>query len=66
VVEGGMEGNFDEKREIIEGIGKDSRQLTAGSRQRDNAHCAFINYHLAFYSNDSNSVICDSSMINAN
>ncbi len=32
---------------------------------RNNAHCAFINYHLAFYLNFSISVICEFSMINA-
>jgi pantothenate kinase-related protein Tda10 len=41
-------------------------QIAAGSWQRDNAHCAFINYHLAFYSNVSNSVIYELPMINAN
>jgi len=38
----------------------------AGRRRRDNAHCAFINYHLAFYLNVSISVTCEFSMINAN
>ncbi len=37
----------------------------AGRRRRDNAHCAVINYHLAFYLNVSISVICEFSMINA-
>jgi hypothetical protein len=43
-----------------------SRQLADCSGQKDNAHCAFINYHLAFYLNVSISVICEFSMINAN
>ena len=49
-----------------EGTEKYSEQLAASSRQRLNAHCTFINYHLAFYLNDSSSVICVFSMINAN
>ena len=41
-------------------------QRTKDRRQRENAHCAFINYHLAFYLNVSISVIREFSMINAN
>jgi hypothetical protein len=40
--------------------------MEEGARsQRDNSHCVFINYHLAFYLNVSISVICLFSMTNA-
>jgi hypothetical protein len=46
------------------GRGETVRRRLEFNRQRDNAHCAFINYHLALYLNVSIAVICEFSMTN--
>ena len=43
----------------------DGRRIKVLAKRRDNAHCAFINYHLAFYLSVSINVMCEFSMINA-